>query len=237
MGFAGTGKIWMNGTLVDWADAKIHVASHVIHYGSAVFEGIRCYDTPEGFRHLPPGPAHAAPHGLREDLPDGIRARPGRTRAGRHRDDPRQRTEGLLHPPDHLPGLRGPRRQPVPLPRGCVHPGLGMGRLPGQRRAGEGRRRGDQFVEPGRAQHVPVAREDGRQLRQLPADQDAVAGRGLRRGHRPADQRLPQRGQRPEPLPGPRRRAVHPRDERRDPAGHHARLGPHAGEGPGHSHP
>jgi len=48
MAFAGTGKIWMNGTLVDWADAKIHVASHVIHYGSGVFEGCRCYDTPRG---------------------------------------------------------------------------------------------------------------------------------------------------------------------------------------------
>ena len=48
MAFAGTGKIWMNGTLVDWADAKIHVASHVIHYGSGVFEGARCYSTPKG---------------------------------------------------------------------------------------------------------------------------------------------------------------------------------------------
>jgi branched-chain amino acid aminotransferase len=48
MAFAGTGKIWMNGKLVDWADAKIHVASHVIHYGSGVFEGARCYDTPKG---------------------------------------------------------------------------------------------------------------------------------------------------------------------------------------------
>lgn len=48
MSFPGTGKIWMNGSLVDWADAKIHVASHVIHYGSAVFEGARCYDTPRG---------------------------------------------------------------------------------------------------------------------------------------------------------------------------------------------
>jgi branched-chain amino acid aminotransferase len=48
MAFPGTGKIWMNGTLVDWADAKIHIASHVIHYGSAVFEGARCYDTPRG---------------------------------------------------------------------------------------------------------------------------------------------------------------------------------------------
>jgi branched-chain amino acid aminotransferase len=44
----GSGKIWMNGTLVDWADAKIHIASHVIHYGSGVFEGARCYETPRG---------------------------------------------------------------------------------------------------------------------------------------------------------------------------------------------
>jgi branched-chain amino acid aminotransferase len=48
MAFAGTGKVWMNGSLVNWADAKIHVASHVIHYGSAVFEGARCYATPKG---------------------------------------------------------------------------------------------------------------------------------------------------------------------------------------------
>lgn len=43
-----TDKIWMNGELVDWDDAKIHVASHGLNYGSGVFEGIRCYDTPHG---------------------------------------------------------------------------------------------------------------------------------------------------------------------------------------------
>ena len=48
MAFSGTGKIWMNGSLVEWADARIHIASHVIHYGSAVFEGARCYETPQG---------------------------------------------------------------------------------------------------------------------------------------------------------------------------------------------
>jgi branched-chain amino acid aminotransferase len=48
MAFTGARKAWMNGTLVDWADARIHVASHVVHYGSGVFEGIRCYDTPKG---------------------------------------------------------------------------------------------------------------------------------------------------------------------------------------------
>jgi branched-chain amino acid aminotransferase len=48
MAFSGTGKIWMNGTLVDWKDATIHIASHVVHYGSGVFEGARCYATPKG---------------------------------------------------------------------------------------------------------------------------------------------------------------------------------------------
>ena len=41
-------KIWFNGQLVDWDDAKIHVLSHVVHYGSSVFEGIRCYETAKG---------------------------------------------------------------------------------------------------------------------------------------------------------------------------------------------
>jgi branched-chain amino acid aminotransferase len=48
MSFTGTGKVWMNGALVDWKDANIHLASHVIHYGSGVFEGARCYDTKMG---------------------------------------------------------------------------------------------------------------------------------------------------------------------------------------------
>ena len=48
MAFPGTGKIWMNGKLVEWKDATIHIASHVIHYGSGVFEGARCYATPKG---------------------------------------------------------------------------------------------------------------------------------------------------------------------------------------------
>ena len=43
-----TEKIWMNGELVDWADAKIHVGSHGLHYGSGVFEGIRAYETSKG---------------------------------------------------------------------------------------------------------------------------------------------------------------------------------------------
>ena len=48
MAFKKTEKIWMNGTFVDWDDATIHVLSHVVHYGTSLFEGIRCYRTPRG---------------------------------------------------------------------------------------------------------------------------------------------------------------------------------------------
>jgi branched-chain amino acid aminotransferase len=48
MAFDESGKIWFNGKLVDWKDANIHVLSHVVHYGSSVFEGIRCYNTKKG---------------------------------------------------------------------------------------------------------------------------------------------------------------------------------------------
>ena len=41
-------KVWMNGELVAWEDAKIHVLSHALHYGTGVFEGIRCYETARG---------------------------------------------------------------------------------------------------------------------------------------------------------------------------------------------
>lgn len=44
----GEGKIWFDGKMVDWDDARIHVLSHVVHYGSGVFEGVRCYETASG---------------------------------------------------------------------------------------------------------------------------------------------------------------------------------------------
>ena len=42
------GKIWVNGEFVNWEEAKVHVLSHALHYGSGVFEGIRCYATEKG---------------------------------------------------------------------------------------------------------------------------------------------------------------------------------------------
>ena len=43
-----TPKIWMNGTLVDWDKAQVHVLTHTLHYGTGVFEGIRAYETSNG---------------------------------------------------------------------------------------------------------------------------------------------------------------------------------------------
>jgi branched-chain amino acid aminotransferase len=42
------GKIWMDGQLVEWRDAKIHVLSHTLHYGCGAFEGVRAYKTAQG---------------------------------------------------------------------------------------------------------------------------------------------------------------------------------------------
>ncbi|MHC1585478.1 MAG: branched-chain amino acid transaminase [Candidatus Syntropharchaeia archaeon] len=47
-GFPKVDKIWMDGEFVDWDKAKVHVLSHALHYGSGVFEGIRCYSTKKG---------------------------------------------------------------------------------------------------------------------------------------------------------------------------------------------
>jgi len=44
----GKGKIWFDGSFVDWSEAKVHVLTHALHYGSSVFDGMRCYRTPKG---------------------------------------------------------------------------------------------------------------------------------------------------------------------------------------------
>src|SRR3954467_4945984 len=53
MSFPVNGKVWMNGSLVDWKDATIHVASHVVHYGRGVFEGAGCYEPPRAPARFP----------------------------------------------------------------------------------------------------------------------------------------------------------------------------------------
>src|SRR5262245_21590098 len=48
MGFTKTAKIWFNGRLVNWDEANVHVLAHGLHYGSGVFEGMRCSPTVDG---------------------------------------------------------------------------------------------------------------------------------------------------------------------------------------------
>lgn len=48
MAFTGTDQVWMNGALVPWKDATVHVAAHALHYGTGIFEGIRAYETRHG---------------------------------------------------------------------------------------------------------------------------------------------------------------------------------------------
>ena len=128
-----TETIWMNGEFVDWADAKVHVGVHGLHYGTGVFEGIRCYETPDGpavFRlkeHLQRlaelGPA--ALHGA---------AVHGRRAPHRHaRADRPQRAARVLHPPVRVLRLRRARRAHEGQPgRGRDHE-LAVGELPRRR--------------------------------------------------------------------------------------------------------
>ena len=48
MAFTGKDQVWMNGKLVAWKDATVHVATHALHYGTGIFEGIRAYETKHG---------------------------------------------------------------------------------------------------------------------------------------------------------------------------------------------
>ena len=174
MAFSETGKIWMNGKMVDWKDATIHVATHALHYGSGVFEGIRAYDStrgtnvfrlPEHMRRL----CRTRCRIYRMDSP--YTPRPAHRR--RARDHPRQRLQGLLHPAAALPRLLAAGRQPAALPGRSVDHRVGMGRVSRRRGARQGRGRRRELVDAHRAEHVPGAGQGDRQLRQLRPDQDA----------------------------------------------------------------
>ena len=61
------GKIWMDGELVDWRDAKIHVLTHTLHYGCGAFEGVRAYNTVNGTAIFRLQRAHRAALQQRQD--------------------------------------------------------------------------------------------------------------------------------------------------------------------------
>ena len=111
----------------------IHIGSHVIHYGTGVFEGARCYAHAARLGLLPPRRARRPSAGLREDLPDGIAARSataGRTRSSI--PSARTSTRRATSAPD-VSRIRPARRQSVAVPGGRGHAAVGMGRLPRRR--------------------------------------------------------------------------------------------------------
>ncbi len=180
-GFSGTGKIWMNGSLVDWKDAKIHIASHIVHYGSGVFEGARCYDTLGG-----PACFRLDAHIRR--LFDSARiyrmdvaVRPADAHRRHPRSDPGQQVPRLLHPAADLSRLRLARRQPASLPGRRRDHAVGVGRLLHQGSDRGRARRQDLDVGAQRAEHDAGDGEERRQLRQRAADQDGSDCRRLRR--------------------------------------------------------
>lgn len=112
-----TTNIWHNGTLIPWEKAQIHVMSHVVHYGSSVFEGIRCYGQPQGaaiFR-LPEHMQRLLDSAriYRMPLPYSL----DQLCSGRRRAHRGQQGCPLLSAPHRLPWLRRGRRQSQELAR------------------------------------------------------------------------------------------------------------------------
>ena len=153
-----TEKIWMNGELVDWDDANIHILTHTLHYGMGVFEGIRAYETADGpavFRltdHMKR--LHNSARIMMMDLPYSVDELVEATK-----DVVRgHRPAVVLHPPDRLLRLRrdGAQHPAVHGRRG--HRLLAVGRLPGRRRRLQGRAHEDLVVDPPRPQHDAARR-------------------------------------------------------------------------------
>ena len=190
MSFPKSDKIWMNGKLVPWDDAKIHIGSHVIHYGSAVFEGIRCYNTPEGpavFRL----DAHTerlfnSAKIYRMDVPyTPERVQPGaccETVAANKMD-------ACYIRPIVYRGYGQLGVNPFPCPVDvAIMVGTGAG-TSGTEALETGRRRLRQLLDPHRAQHPARHGQDRRQLHELAAHQDGGDQGRLRGGHRPRRRR------------------------------------------------
>ena len=122
--------IWHNGEMVAWEDAKVHVLTHGLHYGTGVFEGERAYDTPQGpaiFRHQ--RSSRPAVQVRRAVLhADPVHARGA---ARRHpRADRGQRAARVLHPPDRVPRLRADGPVPARLTGRRLDRGVAVGRVP-----------------------------------------------------------------------------------------------------------
>ena len=188
-----TEKIWMNGELVDWADAKIHVASHGLNYGSGVFEGIRCYDTAKGpavfrledhlasARELGAAAVHGSPVHDR-GAPNGD----ARCRGG-------QRERVVLHPTARVLRLRRAGSLVGRESRRRRDPQLPVGRVPRRGQPDEGHHGEDLELGARRSERHPARRQGDRDLPELDAGDHGGPPRRLRRGDHAFARRLHRR--------------------------------------------
>ena len=168
--------------MVDWKDATIHVASHVIHYGTGAFEGLRAYDSKIGtsvFRLEPHMRRMIDSCRVYRMEPKWSQDAAVTGRGPRHRA--RQRLQELLHPPGDFPRLRLADARPASVPGRGGGDRLGMEPDDGRRGARKRHRRRRQLVDAPGAEHAAGAGEGLGQLCQLRADQDAGNARRLRR--------------------------------------------------------
>ena len=94
------GKIWMDGQMVDWRDAKIHVLTHTLHYGCGAFEGVRAYNTVNGPAIFRLEGAHRAPVQQRQDPAHEDPVQPGRGERGPKAVVRENKLESGYPPPD-----------------------------------------------------------------------------------------------------------------------------------------
>ena len=143
-----TEKIWMDGELVDWDDATVHVLTHTLHYGSGVFEGIRAYPTSRGPGRVPARATTSAacsprPRSSSSTCPSRVERDRRGGAAGRAR---RTGSRRLLPPAARLPRLRRDGPQPAALPGQRVDRRVAVGRLPRRRGHRQRRPREDQLL-------------------------------------------------------------------------------------------
>ena len=176
-------KIWMDGELVDWDDAKIHVLTHTLHYGCGVFEGIRAYATAAGPGRVPPHRPHRRGCSTRAkifmiDIPFTRRA----ARRGDQGDGAGQRARRVLHPPDRRTSATARWASTRCRARSTCRSRCGRGALP--RRRGHQARRADEdlVVAAPRPQRHAARGQGHRHVHQLVDGQGRGAEGRLRRG-------------------------------------------------------
>ena len=135
MAITKTEKIWMDGELIDWDDANVHILTHTLHYGLGVFEGIRAYATADG-----PGVFRLTDHITRlfnsaRDLHDRYPFQPGTDSGGGERDRGGKQAPGMLYQAPRLSRLRGNGPEPSAIPRPGGRGRLALGRLSWAKRA------------------------------------------------------------------------------------------------------